>query len=79
MPNDLKHIQASFSLISTDWLCLQVAQMPTCRDLAMFAVTTTANRLLYPCACARGKNMENMDIEGLEVTELRGPRRKLHG
>ena len=40
MPNNLKHIQASFSLISTDWLRLQVAQMPTCRDLAIFVMIT---------------------------------------
>ena len=40
MPNDLKHIQASISLISTDWLCLRVAQMPTCQDLVIFVVTT---------------------------------------
>ena len=39
--NDLKHIQASFSLISTDWLHLQVVQMPRYRDLAIFVVTTT--------------------------------------
>ena len=36
-----KHTQAIFSLISTDWLCLQVAQMSRCRDLAIFVVTTT--------------------------------------
>ena len=24
---------------STDWLCLQVVQMPRCRDLAIFVVT----------------------------------------
>ena len=43
VPNDLKHIQAKFSPISTDWivLCLRVAQMPRCQDLAIFMVTTT--------------------------------------
>ena len=61
MPNDLKHIQASLSLIPTDWLRLRVAQVPRCRDLAIFVVTTDGqtdrqtNRLRYPCACARGR------------------------
>ena len=40
MPNDSKHIQASLLLILTDWLRLQVAQVPRCRDLAIFVVTT---------------------------------------
>ena len=40
MPNDLKHIQASLSLIPTDWSRLRVAQVPRCRDLAIFVVTT---------------------------------------
>ena len=41
MPNDLKHIQASFSLILTDWLRLRIAQMPRCQDLVIFMVTIT--------------------------------------
>ena len=67
MPNDSKHIQASLSLIPTDWLRLRVAQVSRCRDLAIFVVTTDRwtdgqiNRLLYPCACARGNNA----IEGM--------------
>ena len=40
MPNDSKHIQPSLSLIPTDWLCLRVAEMPRCRDMAIFVVTT---------------------------------------
>ena len=37
----------------TAWLCLQTAQMPRCRDLAIFVPTDDRqNRLLYPCACA---------------------------
>ena len=39
MPNDSKHIQASLSLIPTDWLRLRVAQVPRCRDLVIFVVT----------------------------------------
>ena len=35
MPDDSKHIQASLSLILTDWLCLRAAQVPRCRDLAI--------------------------------------------
>ena len=64
MPNDSKHIQASLSLIPTDWSCLRVAQLPRCRDLALFVVTTDrradgqTDRLLYPCTCMRGKYME---------------------
>ena len=40
VPNDLKHIQASLSLISTGWLRLRAAQVPRCRDKAIFVVTT---------------------------------------
>ena len=67
MPNDLKHVQVSLSLIPTDWLRLRVGQVPRCRDLVIFVVTTDrrtggqtdgqTDRLLYPCACARGKNV----------------------
>ena len=32
--------QTSLSLIPTDWLRLRVAQVPRCRDLAIFGVTT---------------------------------------
>ena len=39
--NDSKHIQASFSLIPTDWLRLRVAQNPRSQDLVIFMVTTT--------------------------------------
>ena len=39
--------EVSFSKISTD-LCLQVAQMPKSRDLAIFMLTDRQNRLLYP-------------------------------
>ena len=40
MPNNLKHIQVSLSLILTDWSRLRLAQVPRCRDLAIFVVTT---------------------------------------
>ena len=35
---------SQFSLISTDWLHLRVAQIPRCRDLVVFVVTTTTDR-----------------------------------
>ena len=40
MINNSKHIQASFSLIQTDWIRLRVAQMPRSQDLVIFVVTT---------------------------------------
>ena len=40
MPNDSKQIQASLLLIPTDWSHLQVAQVPRCRDVVIFVVTT---------------------------------------
>jgi hypothetical protein len=39
LPNDLKHTEASFSMILTDLLCLQVAQMPRSPDLVIFVLT----------------------------------------
>ena len=48
VPNDLKHIQASLLLTSTDCLSLRAAQVPRCRDLVIFVVMTTdrqTNRL----------------------------------
>ena len=66
MPNDLKHIQASLSSISTDWLRLRVAQVPRCRDLAIFVVTTDrhtdgqTDRLLNLCGCARGNKVTSV-------------------
>ena len=52
------HLSHFFPLIPTDWIRLRVAQMPRSRDLAIFVVTTDGrtDRLLYPCACARGSN-----------------------
>ena len=52
----VEHIQASFSLISTDWLCLIVAQFPRCRDLVIFMVTKMTDQLhvLDPRTCAWG-------------------------
>ena len=57
--DDAKQFEANLSLISTDWLRLRAAQVPRCRDMAIFVVTT--DRLidrqidmLYLCACARG-------------------------
>ena len=43
MSLDLKHTEASFLPSPIDWLYLRVADMPRCRDLAIF-VRTTDNR-----------------------------------
>ena len=56
LPNDLKHNEASFLTISTDMLCLRVAQMPRSPDPAIFVLTTDTTDYFTPCACARGKN-----------------------
>ena len=50
-----KHTETSFSQISTYSLCLQHAQMPGYRDLAIFVPTTTTTETDYstPFACAR--------------------------
>ena len=52
-----------FPPISTDWLCLQHAQTPRTRDLAIFVPTTTTTTTtdgqtdcFTPCACAWGNN-----------------------
>ena len=39
LPNDLKHNEASFLMISTDMLYLSVAQVHRCPDLAIFVLT----------------------------------------
>ena len=65
MPKESKHTEASFSLIFTVSLCLQVAQIPRSRDMAIFMVTTdrwqTTDKTdcFTPCACARGNNVIN--------------------
>jgi hypothetical protein len=39
LPNDSKHNEAGFSMISTGWLRLQVAQTPRSRGLVIFVLT----------------------------------------
>lgn len=39
LPNDLKHIEASFSLISTDPLIIVITQNPTSPDLVILVAT----------------------------------------
>ena len=53
MPKESKHTEARFSPISTDSLCLQVAEMPNSRDLAII-VPTTDKTDAVPLAHARG-------------------------
>jgi hypothetical protein len=66
---DLKHAEATFSPSSIDSLCLQVAQVPTSRDMAIFVSTDDrrqTTRLLYPLlrmrVCGRNKLTVNMYI-----------------
>ena len=54
MPNDSKHIQASLSPISTDWLRLQVVLSPRFQDLAIFVVMTDRQTDYFTPAHARG-------------------------
>ena len=56
-PLPLQHSEASFSPNSTDLLCLWVAKVPRCRDLAIFlllTMTMTTNWLLYPLGMHAG-------------------------
>ena len=50
VPKDSKHTEATFLSISTDLLCLRVAQMPRCPDLAIFVVTTDDRQQTKPIA-----------------------------
>jgi hypothetical protein len=50
LPNDSKHNEAGFSMISTDWLRLRVAQTPRSRDLAIFVLTTDDRQTHKPIA-----------------------------
>jgi hypothetical protein len=55
LPSDLKHNEPCFLIISTDLLCLQVAQVPRSRDLSIFVRTTDDRQTdcFTPCcACA---------------------------
>jgi hypothetical protein len=58
LPNDSKHNEVSLSKISTDLLCLSIAQMSRCRDLAIFVLinrqTDRTDCFTPCCACARG-------------------------
>ena len=63
-----KCVDASFSSISTDSLCLQHAQMPTTRYLAIFVPTTTSNgqtNYFTPCA-----SYELEDIPAASYTSI---------
>ena len=66
-----KRVKTSFSPISTDWLCLQHAQTPRTRDLAIFMLTTTDGQTdcFTPCACARGNYATASASTSLESQE----------
>ena len=51
---DLKHSEASLSMISMDLLRLQVGQMSRSPDLAMFVLIDRQNQLLYPLRMRAG-------------------------
>ena len=57
LPIDSKHSEGSLSPISTDSSYFRVAQLPRCGDRAIFVTTGGQNRLLIPCACARGNQV----------------------
>ena len=52
---------SQFSMISTDFLCLRVAQMPKSPDVVIFhdiyAKNTIDCFIFTPCACMRGNNL----------------------
>ena len=60
---DSEHTEASFSPNSTYSLCVQLAQVRTSPDLAIFLCPRQRqrqrrhDRSFYPCACARGNNI----------------------
>ena len=54
---DLKDTEASFLPNSTDSRCLQVAQVPRSRDMAIFVLMMMTTTITLPsCTCARGNN-----------------------
>ena len=66
--SNLKGVRTSFSLLSTDWLCLQHAQMPRMRDLAIFVPITTTTTIdrqtdcFIPCACVGGNKIMAFEL-----------------
>ena len=57
-----KHTENSFSLISTDSVCLQHAQMPKIRDLVIFVPTTTNRQTDYFTPCAHACRVNYMPL-----------------
>jgi hypothetical protein len=57
LPNDLKHNEAGFSTISTDSLCLRVAQKPRSRDLAIFVLRTDRHTHTLPLLRMRARGV----------------------
>ena len=58
--NNLEHNEASFPTISTDLLCLRVAQMPNSQDLVIFVLLTDNRQNTLPLAHARRYKFENV-------------------
>ena len=76
MPNDSKHTETSFSRISTDLLCLRVAQMPISPGLVIFVVTTTTDDrqtkpIALPLAHAHGvKTCCIADLKAVRLQDM---------
>ena len=73
MPKDLKHTEASFSPISTNLLCLRVAQIPISPDLVIFVVTTDDRQtkpIALPLVHAHGVKINHDHIKLLLITQL---------
>ena len=72
VPNDSKHTEGNFSPISTDLLCLRVAQIPISPDLVIFVVTTDDRQMTDKTNCftlahAHGVKMKG-NASGLDGT-----------
>ena len=52
----------NFSLISTNWLCLQHAQIPRMQDLAIFVPTTMTTDKLITLPLAHARRVKMMSI-----------------
>ena len=68
MPKDSRHTEARFLLISTDSLCLQVAETPRSQDVATFM--TDKNDHFTPCACAQSNYQNHRKVNCYWVSNV---------
>jgi hypothetical protein len=62
LPNDSKHNEANYSMISMNLLCLRVAQIPRFPNLMNLVLKnrpTNRTDCFTPCACAQGNNIDD--------------------